>query len=120
MEAVLFGSKQFRAKSSGTNSGFVRALSEDLLYRAASSKEVRASDRILKRGLSRTALAKGVIHSPDATTLEVQVLYHEFLHRAADPAGLKALSNALRHGKSDERAIALLIASPESFKDVNG
>jgi len=45
----------------------------------------------------------------------VQALYHQYLHRAADPAGLETFTNGLQLGASGEQILALILASDEYF-----
>jgi hypothetical protein len=45
----------------------------------------------------------------------VQGFYQRFLHRAADPAGLRGFSDALQSGMGEDGVLAAIVGSEEYF-----
>jgi hypothetical protein len=54
--------------------------------------------------------------TPESDQDEVQELYHRFLHRQADAAGLMVFENQLQHGVANEQVAAVLLGSDEYFQ----
>jgi hypothetical protein len=112
LQAQFYGSAEFFNKSGGTNTTLVAALYQDILRRPAdptSSVWVQQ----LNNGVSPAAVAGAILASREAATLVVNVLYVNFLHRQADPAGLQGSVNALLQGVTQEQVLAALVSSAE-------
>ncbi len=52
------------------------------------------------------AIAAAFLATPESDQDEVQELYHRFLHRQADAAGLMVFENQLQHGVANEQVTA--------------
>jgi hypothetical protein len=97
LEVILLSSDEyFITRGGGTNAGFVMALFQDVLNRAIGPSELQLYLQAMANGFSRARIAQIVVTSPEASMVEVQALYAQFLHRPADPAGLSAWTNALQ------------------------
>ena len=76
------------------------------------TKELR---RLSPRPLLQ-AIAAAFLATPESDQDEVQELYHRFLHRQADAAGLMVFENQLQHGVANEQVAAALLGSDEYFQ----
>jgi uncharacterized protein (TIGR03118 family) len=116
LEAILAGSAEyFQNRAGGTNDGFVTALYQDALNRAADAGGRTAFDQALMNGTTRTQVAAAVFGSQEFQQDLVKGFYQQFLHRAADPNGLSGSVAALQAGLRDETLIAILLGSQEYF-----
>jgi hypothetical protein len=70
---------------------------------------------VLAQGATHEEVAQAVLRSLESDTDEAAGLYSQFLHRAADPGGLAALTNALNRGVPNEVATQVLLMSDEYF-----
>ncbi len=100
--------------SGNTTNGFVAALYRDVLNRYADNG---AQDWIqaINNGMSPVNAAAAILSSPESDQDEVQAMYHRFLNRAADLAGLNEFVNLLQHGSSNEAVMATIIGADEYF-----
>ena len=73
---------------------------------------LRLWDREIKTDFDAAAF----LATPESDQDEVQELYHRFLHRQADAAGLMAFENALQHSIANEQVTAVLLGSDEYFQ----
>jgi uncharacterized protein GlcG (DUF336 family) len=116
VEADLLGSAEyFQNRGGGSNDGFLDALYRDTLGRPIDPAAQAALDGLLAKGESRTAVAAGVLASPEHRQALVGGYYQEFLGRAADPSGLAAFTAALGAGTRDEVVVAGLVGSDEFY-----
>jgi hypothetical protein len=72
----------------------------------------------LNNGLSRTQFATGVVTSSENGANSVRSLYAQYLHRAADDAGLAFWLVQLQHGKSINAITASIVGSSEYYNGV--
>jgi hypothetical protein len=96
-----------------SNERFVGQLYLNLLERQPEAGGLASWSAHLAQGLSRADVALAIDQSLEARTDQVQQLYQLFLHRAADPSGLKALVTYLGAGGSLQQVKTLLTSSPE-------
>jgi uncharacterized protein (TIGR03118 family) len=119
MEATIAGSPEyFQSRGGSTNDGFLTALYQDALNRAADPGGRSAWNQALASGMTRTQVALGIFTSPEFQQDLVQSYYTQFLHRTADSAGLNAWVMALQAGQRDEQVIAGIVGSAEYFARV--
>ncbi len=118
-EDVLVGlaaSDEYFAKSGGsTNNGFVSALYQDLLQRAADPSGLAFWTQQLSNGVSRATVARGLVTSTEYRTKLVDGYYSHYLARSADPSGESYYVSVLTQGATDESVIAGLVASDEYY-----
>jgi uncharacterized delta-60 repeat protein len=115
LEAFLLGSGEFFAiHGSDNNQGFLPALYQIVLQRPIDSSGAQSWGQALQAGaLSRQAVAAAVLASIESDHLEVQSLYLQFLHRAADPSGLDTFTTELQQGVPYEQVAGILLSSAE-------
>lgn len=109
----LITSPEFYTKAGGTNSGFVARLYATALGRSAGASEINAWASLLNSGTTRTAVARGILFSPEHVNRVVDGYYVQLLHRHADPQGLSMWANLMLQGTSDPQIIAGLMQSQE-------
>jgi len=113
--ALLAGSTEFFNDNGGTNAGFLNALYQDALGRAADPAGLAFWQRALQTGTTRTQVATAIFGSSEYLTDLVQKLYQRFLRRPADSTGLTAFVPPLENGAHDEAVIAALVGSVEYY-----
>jgi hypothetical protein len=114
LAAVLAGSPEyFQSRGGGTNSGFLNALYNDVLGRPADPTGSADATALLAAGVSRSAIAGGILYSAEAIEDRVQSYYQQFLRRPADPFGLNSYVTLLQAGVPDELVQALILGSAE-------
>jgi hypothetical protein len=97
-------------------SAFVTGLYGDVLGRAPSADEVNLWQQAAESGLSRAALADGVLGSPEAVRNLIGGYYADYLGRRGDPGGEAAWAEALlTGGLSRSQVAAAFLASDEYF-----
>jgi hypothetical protein len=114
MDAIIIGSLEYSLQ--GTNSsahGFLNALYMDVLGRPVDTAADAAFTQQLASGVSRSTVALTVLTSLERASNLVQSYYRQFLHRAADSAGLNLWVAALINGARQEQVIALFVGSDE-------
>jgi hypothetical protein len=99
---------------------FVAHAYADLLVRFVEQPAMDFWVGQLNQGVSRTAVASAIDHSVEYLTDQVQNIYHHYLGRAADPAGLTNGVAFLLNGGTDEHLAALVAGSPEYFRGHGG
>jgi hypothetical protein len=96
LEAILAGSAEyFQNQAGGTNDGFIIALYQDALNRAADPGGRVAFDQALMNGATRAQIAAMIFGSQEFQQDLVQGFYQQLLRRAADSDGLSADLSAL-------------------------
>src|SRR5262249_31587114 len=99
------------------NAAFVTALYQDLLHRPGQLLDPGDAGHWVAGldggALTRQAVADAIAHSPEASGVTVDGLYHALLGRAADPTGLADHVAALQHGGTVEQVAVALLVSPE-------
>jgi len=113
--ALLAGSTEFFNDNGSTNPGFVSALYQDALGRAADPAGLAFWESALQTGMTRTQAATAIFGSTEYMTDLVQKLYQRFLGRPADNTGLNAFVPSLEKGAHDESVIAALVSSVEYY-----
>ena len=117
-QAVLAGilsSPEYYADAGSTPTGFVTDLYSDLLGRTPDAGGLATWVGQLNIGMSRGAVAAGIIHSTEYEADFVQDVYFFLLNRGADPQGLATWVYALAVGVSEEWVIAGILGSPEFY-----
>jgi uncharacterized protein GlcG (DUF336 family) len=114
LAASLIGSPEyFQNRGGGSTSGFISALFMNALNRPADPGAQTMFGQELSSGTSRFQVASQVLGSPEYLQDVVAADYQQFLHRAADPAGLMGFVSLLQHGKRDEDIVAFMLSSYE-------
>jgi hypothetical protein len=103
-----------------SNQRFVGQLYQTLLQRPPESGGLAAWTANLDQGVSRANVAMGIEQSEESRTNQVQGLYHQFLHRSADPSGLKTFVTVLRAGGTLEQVSTVLTSSTEYLQTQGG
>jgi hypothetical protein len=120
ISAGIVGSAEFFSDAGSTNSGFIDAVYQDLLGRAADPGGLWTWDSDLSSGLSRTQIAYDIDTSNESRTDTVQSFYKLLLNRPADPGGLWTWVAALNSGATDEQVLAGIAGSQEFYSDATG
>lgn len=114
VRAGILGSLEyFTSRGGSTNDGFLRALYLDVLGRGLDPRGQAGWGQLLALGVSREAVAFGVLTSLEADRVLVDSLYETFLRRPAEPEGLDFAVNAMQQGMRDEALIAAILTSEE-------
>ncbi|CAN5335732.1 hypothetical protein BH11PLA2_BH11PLA2_45380 [soil metagenome] len=118
VRATIAGSSEFyNGPGTGSNDGFVQALYQKFLNRAADTSGFAYWTGKLRGGASLTSVATAIALSTEATLLESKSLYQTLLRRdptIADPIGLVYHANLLKNGQR-HAAVNHFIASGEYF-----
>jgi len=121
IKAILMGSPEyFVNRGGGTRAGFAAALFHDVFGTPIDPHSRAVFTRLLAGGMTRTALARLLLQSNRADVVLAAGFYREFLHRAADPLGLKSCSRALALGVRDDVIVALMEGSPAGLPHTLG
>lgn len=119
LEALFIGSAEYFARrGGGNNDAFLQAVYLDVLGRAIDPSGARTWGQLLRDQGSRSQVALLILGSPESDQDEVENLYNQLLHRAADPGGLKASVAALQQGVPNEVLVAVIVSSDEYFAHV--
>lgn len=120
VQAGILGSDEYYSDSGGAPIGFVTALYQALLGRAPDPGGLASWESQLAAGVSRTALASGILNSNEYRIDLVNGYYQALLGRAGDPGGLSFWVNQLARGTSDEAVLAGIAGSAEFYSDTTG
>jgi hypothetical protein len=116
IEPALAGSQEFfQVEGGGTEAGFLRALYHITLGRDLDANAEAALENAMDNGLGALTVATVVATSPEALQDQVQAIYTQLLHRAADPAGLSYFVQQLEHGAGIDVVFTSLMSTPEFF-----
>lgn len=115
MQSGFIASPEYYAAAGGTPEGWVAALYDGVLYRAAADAEIQAWVALLAAGGSRSQVAMGFLLSPEHLTDVVTGYYWWLLGRDLDPTGKAAWVFILGAGGRDEAIIGSIIASDEYY-----
>jgi uncharacterized repeat protein (TIGR02543 family) len=115
--AGFLGSSEFYTDSGSTPAGFVTALYEKLLGRAAEPEGLAFWENLLSSGVSRNAVAAAILSSTEYLSDFVESQYHHLLGRAADQGGLSFWVTQLAGGASNESVIAGFVGSAEYYSE---
>jgi hypothetical protein len=116
IEAAFAGSSEFYQRAGGTDAGWVSAMYQAILGRAADAGGLAYWTEQLARGASRAAVAQGFAVSPEREEQLLNDDYFTDLGRAADPAGQAYWVNAFENGLRNEDIIARFLASEEYYQ----
>src|SRR5262249_7355338 len=105
---------------SDVNAGFTSTVYSNLLYRQPSTQETQLWVTALNNGLSRPQMVEMVENSREHHRIIVDVLYHLFLGRAAEPGAVDGWTNFLDSGGTIEQLEETLVGSPEFFQVEGG
>ncbi|HJT17270.1 MAG TPA: DUF4214 domain-containing protein [Thermoanaerobaculia bacterium] len=96
---ILSSNEYFTRRGGGMTQGFINALYQDVLGRAADPQAIA-----LFSNVSRSAAAQQVLSSTEARQRAINALYSKYLHHAAPPSAF-----SLTH----DQAVTTIIASDE-------
>jgi Domain of unknown function (DUF4214) len=113
LEASIAGSQEYFQLHGSTNDGFVKAIYQDALGRAADSTGETFFDQALAGGVARGQVAAILFGSAEYRQNLVGSYFQKYLHRAADQGGLTLFTNQLAAGARDEAVIASIVGSAE-------
>jgi uncharacterized delta-60 repeat protein len=111
---ALLNSPEYVNDNGNTTSGFVTGLYRDVLYRSPDTGDqywIQAIDN----GLSMAAAAAAFLGSAESDQDVIDGLFHRFLNRAGDSAGISYYVSLLQQGASWEDVEASIIGSAEYF-----
>jgi predicted outer membrane repeat protein len=103
------------AADASANQVFVEGLYETILNRVADPGS-SGFVKLLDQGGSPSTVIAFLENSTENRTNQVNALYHRYLHRNADPAGLQGFIAFLQHGGTIEQLSQILVSSPEYFQ----
>jgi hypothetical protein len=109
----FLSSSEFFQAHGGTNSGWLNGVYQVVLGRAPDAGGQAYWLQALQNGMSRQAVAQGIVFNPEALARVVSAAYQDVLGRPADPSGLAGSTAALQHGLTPEALLALLASSAE-------
>jgi len=113
--AVIVASDEyFAGRAGGTNEGFVNALYQDLLGRAADASGLATFVGLLS-SQSRTQVATSILTSTEYRTRLIEGFYNDLLRREPDAEGVQAWVNFLSAGGTVEQVMGLMVASDEYY-----
>ena len=100
VESLILGSNEyFKERGGGTNPGFIAALYQDLLGRAADPQAIAMFTQQLGAGSSRATIAQQILTAPEARQRQISALYSRYLHHAASgpplPGGQEQVAAAI-------------------------
>ena len=96
-------------------SDYVQSLYRTILGRTGSTSEINLYVQLLANGMSRAAVARGILYSTEAAELTVNAFYAQFLQRSADATGLAMYESQLESGVNPSLVAAEILASAEFF-----
>jgi hypothetical protein len=108
----------FGLLATGPNANYVRALYTDFLGRTASNNEVLGWLNALP-AVGRSAVAQGIIDSPEGLTRAVDGFYVKLLGRPAVGGEEMAWVRWLEQGATEEQIIAGMVSGPEFASHAN-
>jgi uncharacterized repeat protein (TIGR03803 family) len=101
------------------NQRFISEVYRDLLRRKVDLGGLAYWSGLLDAGMNTNQVAIAIENDPgnEFRTIEVQDLYSQYLHRAADPLGLNGGIGFLRSGGTVEQLASFLAGSDEYFRN---
>jgi hypothetical protein len=117
LTATLLGSPEYFAeRGRGDNDGFLDALFQDVLSRAADAGARAYFDKLLNGGAPRSQIAAILLGSDEYRQLLVQSYYEEFLNHSTTNGSTSFWLSLMRQGGRDEQVVAAIVGSDESFQ----
>jgi hypothetical protein len=107
---VAGSAEYFQTRGGGTQNGFINALFQDVLGRAAGPGDIAAF-----QGQSQAQVANAVVGSTEYTGALVSNFYTRFLFRAPDGGGFFFFASQLAGGRRVEQVIGDILSSDEFF-----
>jgi hypothetical protein len=120
MTALILSSPEYDQAHGGNAAGFLTAVYHDLLGRTPDAQGMTAFEAALNAGVSRQEVATAVVVSPECRQRTLAGWYEHFLHRPADPAGVRAWLGIWQQGGATARVLAGLLGAPEYAPSGNG
>jgi len=105
VRAAMLGSAEYFQHGGATNQGFIAALYQDVLGRAADPQGITFFTQQIKVS-SRAAVAQQVLTSPEGRQRRIAALYNRYLHRPAS-------ASASAYGGGEGQVAAAIIGSEE-------
>ncbi len=103
------------------NEGFVAQVYRDLLHIQVDAGGLSTFSTALdNHTMTRLQVVQTVQNTYDYRSVQVNDIYVSFLHRIADPTGLRNFTNALALGQTVEQVKATIIGSDEYFTKFGG
>ncbi len=102
---------------------FITEIYRDLFHRPVDVQGWQGARAALLAGMTFTNLVLALENSDEYRLDEVSALYQRYLNRPADPAadpGVAGMVTFLRTGGTVEQLAAIIVASPEFFRDSGG
>jgi hypothetical protein len=96
---------------------YVLRLYDDLFQRPADASGLQFWSSLLDQGASRTQAAAGLAGSTEHQIQEIDQFYASLLKRAPDPQGLNDSLQFLQSGGRSDQLEAVILGSPEYFRD---
>jgi hypothetical protein len=125
LEAMLMGSPEFFSDSGQTDQGFLQNVYLKGLGRAADPAGLAAWGALLNQlelstpaGIATGQVALDILQSREGIGFAVTTLYHLYLHREPDPAGLQAWVSFVASGGTLKQVQIGLLSSPEYYDQV--
>jgi uncharacterized repeat protein (TIGR01451 family) len=102
------------------NEAWLSKVYQDLLNRPIDPVGVAEWEGLLNQGVSPIRIVQDIEASPEYRINRVEALYGQYLHRAADSAGLGGFVSLLQGGATVEQVAAIIAGSPEFFQASGG
>jgi hypothetical protein len=115
LEAFFLSSAEFNALHV-SNSDFLQAAYQSILFRAASPQEVTALTTMLNSGTTRGSIIASLLGSTEAKVATVQGDYAAILARAGDTLGVNYWSAALQSGSATLVDVAVAFFNFPEYK----
>jgi hypothetical protein len=113
---VLVSEEYFQRHGGGSNTGWLRALYQEVLGREIDASGAATFGALLARGATRELVATSLLASAESRQRLVQDLYQQLLRRPGDAGGLSNSVSFLQRGGREEQVIAGMLSSEEYFR----
>lgn len=112
--AEMLGSPEYLAgRGGGTPDGFLSVLNRDMTGKMPDPSTLERQRRLMRQGISRTNIARGVLATAPARVHLVNELYQQFLGRSATGPDLAQSLRRLGSGWPVSALLAQMLASQE-------
>jgi glucose/arabinose dehydrogenase len=113
VQARVLGSQAYFLQSGRTPRGFLRSLTQDVLGRDPTRRELALLRRRALTPAARLNLARAFLADASARGPVVSAFYNEYLHRPASPSEVSFWVGQLGSGLSRAQLEAIVVTSPE-------
>jgi hypothetical protein len=120
LQADFLASDEFFADHGSNVTSWLSGVYQDVLGRALDSGGLANWSQQLQAGMSRFAVALGIVTSPEAFTRLVDAAYQNLLGRAADAVGQAYWVTQLEQGMTPSHLLARFASSTEFIADQGG